>query len=232
MKNPFCVLNKADWVLYLSSLVVVLVANLVGQIKLLNLISTIIGVTALIFIAKGNVFGQVCSVVFCFLYSVQSYHEKYYGEIVISMVMTLPLAIFSIVTWIKNPYKKGEPVVKICVLKVKERVFLCVCAFAVSCAFYFILKALGTESLIVSTISVFTSFLASYLMLRRNSFYAVAYMFNDVVLIVLWVIATINDLSNASILACFSTFLFNDLYGFIGWRMREKEQGLFKIKSN
>lgn len=229
MKNPFYSLNKKDWALYMCSLAVVIIANLICRVDIINLITTIVGVTALIFIAKGNVWGQVFSVIFCFLYSMQSYLQKYYGEIIISMVMTLPLAVFSIVTWLRNPYKKGEPVVKICILSVKEKVFLVFLSIAVTVAFYFILGAIGTESLIVSTISVFTSFLASYLLLRRNSFYAVAYMFNDVVLITLWSIATIKDFANVSVLSCFLMFLFNDLYAFIRWKKREKEQGL-KIK--
>ncbi len=230
MKNPFYALNKKDWTLYLISLFIVVTCNLVGQIKVINLVSTTVGVTALIFIAKGNAWGQVCSVAFCFLYSIQSYFERYYGEIIISMVMTLPLALFSIFTWLKNPYKKGENVVKIRILSLKEKVLLFFLAIAVSIVFYFILMALNTESLIVSTVSVFTSFIASYLLLRRNSFYAVAYMFNDVVLITLWTIATVKQISNLSILSCFLTFFFNDLYAFIKWRIREKEQGLKRTK--
>lgn len=228
MKNPFMYLNKKDWLLYSISLLVVIGANLIVKVDVLNLITTIIGVTALIFIAKGNVWGQVCSVLFCFFYSAQAYLQRYYGEIIICMVMTLPLAIFSIVTWIRNPFKKDETVVKICYISLKEKVFLAFLSVLVTTVFYFVLKALGTASLLVSTISVFTSFLASYLMLRRNSFYAVAYMLNDVVLITLWGIATINDLSNASVLACFLMFLFNDLYAFVKWKNREKEQGLKK----
>lgn len=226
MKNPFYSLNRKDWAIYLISLLIVLICNIVGHINLLNLILTGVGVTALIFTAKGNVWGQVCSAIFCIIYSIQSYFEHYYGEIIISLVMTLPLAVFSIYTWLKNPFKKGEDVVKIRILSLKEKVLLLFLATAVSTVFYFILKALGTESLLVSTISVFTSFIASYLLLRRNSFYAVAYMFNDVVLITLWTIATLKQISNLSILACFLTFFFNDLYAFIKWRIREREQGL------
>ena len=228
MKNPFKCLSVKDWAMYIVSLIVVIGSNLIFRFDLLNLIGTIIGVTSLIFIAKGNVVGQMFSVLFCFIYSIQSFLQRYYGEIIISLAMTLPLAVFSIVTWIRNPFKKNETVVKISYLSTKEKVLLAFLAVTVTVVFYFILKALGTASLIVSTISVFTSFLASYLMLRRNSFYAVAYMLNDIVLITLWTIATISDLTNASILSCFLMFFFNDLYAFIKWKKREREQGLKK----
>ena len=98
----------------------------------------------------------------------------------------------------------------------------------VTLGFYFLLKALQTPNLAVSTISIATSFAASYLMLRRISYYAIAYALNDVVLIVLWMIASVNNLANLTMVACFLMFLLNDLYAFIRWKIREKEQAKSK----
>ena len=76
-----------------------------------------------------------------------------------------------------------------------------------------------------------TSFVASYLMVRRISYYAIAFMCNDVVLIVLWILASFDDLSYLSMVACFLTFLVNDLYAFTRWKLREKKQGLVNKSS-
>ena len=224
MKNPFSELNKKEWTIFLGSLISVVAANFIGDFNVLNLISSILGVTFLIFVAKGSVWGQIFTLAFAVFYVIKSYVFKYYGEVLISFLMMIPLAVFSIVTWYRNPYKKGENVVRICRISFKEICFSVLCACAVTVAFYFILKALGTANLIVSTISVFTSFLASYLMLRRNSFYAVMFMLNDLVLIVLWGMSCAVDIANVSIVVCFFIFLINDTYGFIRWKMREKEQ--------
>ena len=62
------------------------------------------------------------------------------------------------------------------------------------------------------------------MMLRRISYYALGFIANDIVLIVLWSISSVNDLSSLAMVACFSMFLFNDFYGFLRWKMREKEQ--------
>ena len=98
---------------------------------------------------------------------------------------------------------------------------------AVTTLFYFILGALGTASLWVSTISVATSWVAVYLSWLRSPYYAIGYAANDVVLIVLWVMASLRDGSQLPMIFCFVMFLANDLYGFVNWRrMQHKQKGL------
>lgn len=94
----------------------------------------------------------------------------------------------------------------------------------VTVAFYFILKQFGTANIIPSTFSVATSFVAVYLTFRRSPFFSLAYAVNDAVLIVLWVLATVTDISYLSVTVCFSMLFVNDIYGFINWlRMRERQ---------
>lgn len=227
MRNPFVELNKKDWVIYSISLVVVVVANFIsGSVNYFNLIATLLGVTSLIFIAKGNLWGQIIMVIFCTMYAITAWGYRYYGEVITYLCMSLPIALVAVFTWAKNPYEKGRDVVKIRKFTIMEGVVAVVFSAIVTLGFYFILKAFNTPNLAVSTVSVTTSFLAAYLMYRRISFYAVAYAANDVVLIVLWVLASIENLVYLSMVACFLVFLLNDLYGFISWRTREREQGI------
>lgn len=95
---------------------------------------------------------------------------------------------------------------------------------AVTAGFYFILRALGTANLLPSTISVTTSFLAVYLTFRRSPLYALGYAANDVVLIILWLLAARSDKGYLSVVVCFAVFLVNDIYGFLNWRRMEKKQ--------
>ena len=50
---------------------------------------------------------------------------------------------------------------------------------------------LDTPNIVFSTISVTTSFLAASLTMLRSSYYALGYAMNDIVLIVLWVLASL-----------------------------------------
>ncbi len=231
LKNPFATLTKKEWGIYVISLIIVVSSNFFSErIDYFKMASTIVGATALIFMAKGNVWGQILSVAFCAMYAYTSYQFRYYGEMITYLAMSMRIAMLSIYTWIKNPYKKGENVVKIHKLTVLEIVIMTVLAIGVTLGFYFVLKALNTPNLVVSTVSVTTSFIAAYLLLRRNSYYAIAYALNDIVLITLWVLASIEDISYLTVASCFVMFLINDAYAFISWKLREKEQGLTKKK--
>ena len=95
---------------------------------------------------------------------------------------------------------------------------------AVTALFGYILCLLNTPNLAVSILSIVTSYLASYLMMCRISLYALAYAANDVVLIILWILASMDNIAYLPMIACFLMFLANDIYGFLSWKKREKKQ--------
>ena len=195
-----------------------------GNFRVLTLIASLIGVTALIFVAKGDVTGQVLTVVFSVLYSVISFEFTYYGEMITYMFMTAPIAAMSVYTWIRHPEEKGKREVSIARLSLKKTIMLCITAVIVTVIFYFILRYFNNANLLFSTISITTSFLASALMLFRSSAYALAYGANDIILIILWVMASLEDTAYLPMVMCFAMFLVNDIYGFYSWQKRNKLQ--------
>lgn len=190
----------------------------------LTLIASLLGVTALIFTARGNAFGNLLMVVFCILYGFISWTFAYYGEMITYLGMSLPMAVFAFISWLRNPYEGNRAEVKVNSLSRGEIVFMWVLSAAVTVAFYFILKFFKTANLIPSTLSVLTSFIAAYLIFRRSPYFALAYAINDIVLIVLWVLASIKDIRYVSVVVCFTTFLANDLYNYFCWRKMKARQ--------
>ena len=226
MHNPFRNLSKFEWSLWIASLIVVSSTFfLAGDFNILTLIASLIGVTALIFIAKGDVTGQVLTVVFSLFYTVISLQFRYYGEMITYLGMTAPIAILSVISWLKHPYR-GAAEVKVHYLTRKQTLLMIILTIVVTFGFYFILAAFHTANLMISTISIATSFSASYLMLFRSPAYALAYAANDVVLITLWILATIDSLSYLPMVICFLMFFINDVYGFINWMKIRKKQAL------
>ena len=184
----------------------------------------VVSVTALIFCSKGNPIGQGLMIIFCVLYGIISLTYSYYGELMTYMLMSLPMAIASLISWLKNPSKDGHAEVKTNRVGKKELILLSLATVAVTVLFYFILKFFGTANLLTSVVSVTTSFFAAYLTFRRSPFFALAYALNDVVLIVLWTLAVMKDTSYVSVIICFAVFLVNDLHSFIRWKQMEKRQ--------
>ena len=222
--NPFKDLSKFELGLWLASAIVVTASFLLTPNKdFLTLFASLIGVTSLIFIAKGYVFGQILTVIFSVFYGIISFFFRYYGEMLTYLCMTAPMAVMSVVSWIKNPYN-GTKEVAVKRMNGKQTLFMFVLSIVVTVIFYFILAWFNTANLFFSTISVTTSFLACYLTFMRNPTYALAYAANDVVLIILWTLATITNAAYLPMIFCFFTFFFNDIYAFFNWRKMENRQ--------
>ena len=100
----------------------------------------------------------------------------------------------------------------------------CIGVTSLIIAFYILLKKLNTPNLIFSTISVVTSFFAASLTMLRSSYYALGYASNDIVLIILWILASIKDPGYIPVVVNFLIFFLNDMYGFICWKKRETAQ--------
>lgn len=225
MKNPFRALTKFEWGLYIFSIVAIIVcAILAKNIDPITAAALLVGATGLIFCAKGEPIGQILIVVFALLYGYISLTFRYYGEMITYLGLSAPVAIAAVVAWIRNPYEKGKSEVKVEKLSKKTVILMWIFTVVITVAFYFILKFFDTPNLIFSTLSVATSFLASYLTYFRSPFYAVGYAANDIVLIVLWVLASMQDTSYIPMVVCFVVFLLNDSYGFINWQRMKKRQ--------
>ncbi|MBO5410263.1 MAG: nicotinamide mononucleotide transporter, partial [Clostridia bacterium] len=172
----------------------------------------------------GNPFGQLLMVIFSILYGIISYSFAYYGEMATYLGMTGPMALFALISWLRNPYKGKRSVVAVNRISGKEVIFILVLTAVVTVLFYFILGYFNTANMLPSTLSVTTSFIAVYLTFRRSPWFALAYAANDIVLIVLWILAALQDISYVSVIVCFAVFLVNDLYGFFSWLKMEKSQ--------
>ena len=222
MKHYFSKLEIALW----SSSVLLIVGSfcLFDRENVLTLIASLIGVTSLIFNAKGNPFGQVLMVVFSLLYGIISYSFAYYGEMITYLGMTMPMAVFALISWLRNPYKGNKAEVKVNTISKTETVWMWVGTAVVTAVFYFILAYFNTANILPSTLSVTTSFVAVYLTFRRNPLFALAYASNDVVLIVLWVMASVSDIRYISVVVCFVAFLVNDIYGYLNWQKMKVRQ--------
>ena len=220
--NYFSLTEKILWSL---SVLVITVAFFIFDGKgYLYLITSLIGVTFLIFCAKGNPIGQALTVIFSMLYSFISFFYAYYGEMITYLGMTAPASVMSLVSWMRHPFKGKKS--EVCIRKTTESDIIQMVIFSavVTFIFYFILKFFNTANLIVSTVSITTSFMAVFLTFKRSAYYPLAYAANDLVLIVMWSLAALSDTSCISVLVCFIVFFVNDLYCFINWKRMHKRQ--------
>mgnify|MGYP002674814711 FL=1 len=225
MNNPIKMLSKREWIIWMGSLIIVFASNIITtDFDLLTLVAALIGVTSLIFAAKGNVWAQVLMVIFSIMYGIISFRFHYWGEMITYLGMTMPMSVWSTITWLKNPSEENGSEVQIQILNKKHIIGLTISGIFVTGVFYYILKRLNTPNIIFSTISIITSFLATSLTMLRSSYYAIGYAANDIVLIILWVLASIENPTYIPVVVNFSIFFINDMYGFVSWKKREIQQ--------
>lgn len=217
--------SKGDITLWFTSVMLVAVSFLLfDRENYLTLTASLIGVTSLIFNAKGNPVGQLLMIAFSLIYGIISFSFSYYGEMITYIGMTMPMAVIAFISWLRNPFNGSHSEVKVGRISKAEIIFMLVLTVIVTVLFYYILRHFHTANLLPSTLSVTTSFIAVYLTFRRIPFFAVAYAANDIVLMILWSLASIEDIHYISVLVCFTVFLFNDLYGFRCWQKMKNKQ--------
>ena len=225
MKKILTYFSKGEIILWLFEIILIVTFFCIFDRKeFLNLISSLIGITALLFCAKGNPIGQGLVIVFSALYGIISFGFAYYGEMLTYLGMTAPMALISLISWVRHPNGDNRSEVKIRSLKKLDIIIMIPSTIAITVLFYFILRSFGTTNLLTSTISVTTSFSAAFLAYKRSPYYAVAYILNDIVLIVLWSFAAIKNISYLSVIICFVAFFINDAYTFINWKKMQIKQ--------
>lgn len=218
MRKIFGYFSLIEKILWLSSVFLITASFLMfDRSNYMTLIASIIGTTALIFGAKGNPAGPFLMIIFSLIYCYISYTFSYYGEMLTYVGMSMPMAIISFIAWLRNPFKGKKSEVKINSITKNEVLIMLLLSVVVTVVFYYVLAYFNTANLVPSTLSVTTSFAAVYLTFRRSPYFSLVYAANDLVLIVLWLLAAKVDSSYLSVIICFVVFFVNDIYAFYNW---------------
>ena len=227
MKTIRTYFSKTELALWSVSVLFIIISFCIfDRESYLTLAASLIGVTSLIFNAKGNPIGQALMIVFSLLYGIISFTFAYYGEMITYLGMTMPMALFALISWLRNPYNGNKAEVKVNSISEKEQVLMWALTAIVTVVFFYILSYFNTANIVPSTLSVTTSFIAVYLTFHRCPTFALAYAANDIVLIVLWVMASVYDTKYISVVVCFVAFLVNDIYGYINWQRMKRRQAV------
>ncbi len=221
LRNPFKGFTKFEWCLWIGSLAAIITAHFaVLSTDYASLAASLVGVTSLIFAARGDPIAPVLIIIFAVIYAIISYFFGYYGEMIIYLAMQAPVSAVSLFTWHKNA---EQNTVKTAEITLKKVAVMLVLNAGVTTGFFFLLRYFNTANLIPSTISVATSFAALFFMCLRLPQYALLFILNDIVMIVLWSLALVQSIDYISLVVCFSIFLINDTYTAISWLRRSRK---------
>lgn len=228
LKKLFVGFKTFKWfecVFLLTSLLSVLVVGIIFHSSVLTIISSLLGILAVFLSAKGMVLGCVVEIIQLFFFCTISWFNSYFGEVLVSAIIVFPSNVLSIIAWTRN-LRKGTAIIKISnVPKLKEWILSILSVAVISVGMYFMLQAVGTASLIVSTINVALGMLSCYFRIRRCEYSFIFYILNNIISLVLWIqIMAGGDFSYTPTMMNYIIFMIMNIYGFFNWIKLKKLQ--------
>lgn len=218
--------TKFEKFLLFASIILVALVGIIFKSDLLTTICSIVGIITALLLAKGKNLGQIVGLLIVALYSIVSFKNKFYGEVIIYLCIMLPMYIIGIISWLKHQNKETNTV-EVNSIKTKEWIIVSIVSLIAFISIYFLLKLFNTNQLFISSLSVIDSLFAIYLGIRRSKYSFYFYVVNDLILILLWGIPVISG-SLILLPMVFNPIInfINDVYGIYNWKKLEKIQGV------
>lgn len=227
IKNYFKDWTKFELTFLICGLTVSILSSIIFKGTIIDTLYTSLYLITALLMSKGKVESYFVGFISTFFYGIVSYNQGYYGELIITIFLTFPIMIIGIISWLRNQDKE-EDVVIISSLPRKEIIIAFASQLILFWIYYFLLKAFNTDLLVISSISIVTSVLASYFEARRSELSLFCYIANDIVIITLWIIPVIaGETALISVLVGPILLLINDIYGSYNWKKLKETQ---KIK--
>lgn len=224
IKEYFKDWTKFELIFLICGLIISITSSIVFGGTIINTLYTSLYLITALLMSKGKVESYFVGFVSVFFYAIVSYGQGYYGELIITAFLTFPIMIIGIISWLRHQDKEDDVVI-VNTLPKKELIIAFGSQIILFWAYYFLLKAFHTDLLVLSSISIVTSVLASYFEARRSELSLFCYVANDFVIISLWIIPVINgQTALISVLVGPLLLLINDIYGSYNWRKLKKTQ--------
>lgn len=217
MKKLFKDWNQFEISLLLLSIVAIMFSSIICKSEILTILASLVGVTCSLLQAKGKVVSQFIGILEVILYSILSYQNHYYGEVMIDVLVVFPMYVYGVFSWITHRNEETDTVESNEISK-KEWGILAFASVVGFVLLYCVLKYFNTSQLMISSLSMVTSLMATYLITRRSKYSFIFYIGNDIILILLWGIPILQgEFYLVPVLVENIVLLLNDSYGLKNW---------------
>lgn len=224
IKKYFKDWTKFELIFLISGLMISILSSIIFDGTIIDTLYTSLYLITALLMSKGKVESYFVGFISVFFYAIVSYNQGYYGELIITAFLTFPIMVIGIISWLRNKDEEDDVVI-VNSLSKKELSIAFGSQIILFWAYYFLLKVFNTDLLVLSSISIVTSVLASYLEVRRSELSLLCYVANDIVIITLWIIPVINgQTALISVLVGPILLLINDIYGSYNWKKLKKIQ--------
>ena len=207
--------KKSEWVWLLAALVVVGVGSL--QASPLEFTAALTNVLCVILVAKGRISNYYWGLIGVVLYAIVSYNQQYYGNMTLNIIYIF-FQFWGVYEWRKNitdvEQKRDVPVRRLTLLQIAE-----VSAYVIfgTCLAAGVLFYFDDPAPILDGFTLVASLIAMTLMVKQYSEQWVLWILVNIVSIYMWVIPALHQPGSFAMVAMWSVFLINSLYGAYKW---------------
>ncbi len=179
----------------------------------IDLIAAFCGICSVVLCAKGKRSGFIFGLVNVAGYAFISFHNQYYGEVMLNVLFYIPSNIAAYALWTKHKDEdRGGKEVKARALSIPQLIGSCVLIALVTVGYHFVLEALGGAMTMLDGASTVLSIFATILMALRFSEQWFFWIIVDAITVVLWCFA-----GDPVMIAMWGAYLVNAVYGYLMW---------------
>ena len=179
----------------------------------IDLVAAFCGICSVVLCAKGKRSGFLFGLVNVAGYAFISYHNRFFGEVMLNLLFYVPSNILAYALWTRHKDKdRGGREVKARALSAAQLMLACVIVAALTVAYHFLLKKLGGAMTMLDGASTILSIFATVLMTLRYSEQWFFWIVVDVITVVLWCFA-----GDPVMIAMWGAYLVNAVYGYLMW---------------
>ncbi len=217
MKKLFKDWTRFEIALFVLGATLITFSSILCKSDFLTIFASLVGILCSLLQAKGKIISQFVGIAEVTLYSILSYINHYYGEVMIDVFVVFPMYVYGVISWITHKNQETDTVTSNQISK-KEWIILGFTSMVGFGILYVVLKHFHTSQLVVSSFSMITSLIATYLIARRSKYSFAFFIGNDIILILLWGVPVLQgDFSLLPIVIENLVLLMNDAYGLKNW---------------
>lgn len=224
VKKFFKELNVLDYFIYILGIIGVIIASILVKSSAISIVTAVFGVFYVRTLSKKYKISIIFGLIYVGMYIVQSVIYKNWGEVIIYGGLSVPILIWTCVSW----YKKSDKVQNHAI-SWKEWLILLSVVAVLSVGIYFMLWYFATPNLVIAVISSVVGLVGNYLILRQDGKMFFAFMILNLIQILLWTIPIIKggeggSLETVPMIISLVAFLASNIDGAISWLKKPKAQ--------
>jgi len=228
ISNYFSSWSILERVFLVLAFIAPITLGIIFQSSLLQISASSVTMIASLLFAKARIEGYVVSLIGMVLFGIVAFNNRLFGEVGVLIFFGLPAQIAGFISWTKalTKIEDNKPAkIQIRRTSLKEISILALICGVLGIGLYFLLAAIDTNLLLLSTISVVFTVFGTILMIRRSHFGTLGFALNDISNILLWLmIVLLGDMTAVVMIVQPIMLLVNNTYGIFEWRKLLKIQ--------